>query len=302
MPKQDDLARIDENKFSVNTAALYSHSDFYEDGSVTHYAGDIECLPNRFERDSRSKGQECLAHFHDNVEFMYFIRGNIIFHVGGKDISFHAGDLMICNSRQMHSAQYEEEVEFISIILDIGFTDEFGFTLSEIAFQNKVTNSLIQKVMNEIDAEIVANRELSNHKLNALLQIAVIELLRNHTDSVVECPDDALTAKISLVKKVMDYLSTNHCKKITLDNIASCVNFNKSYITRIFKQVTKHTIWEHLNLLRCRHANKLLVQTDESIETIARTCGFESTSYFRRTYKEFMGGVTPTDYRKQKKG
>ena len=233
---------------------------------------------------------------------MYFLKGNTIFHIGGKALAFHTGDLMICNSRQMHSAHYKEEVEFISIILDIGFTDEFGFAISEIAFQNKVTNSHIQKIMNEIDAELEAGRQLSNHKLNALLQIAVIELLRNHTESVVECPDDAFTAKITLVKKVMDYLSTNHCKKITLDDIASCVNFNKSYITRIFKQVTKHTIWEHLNLLRCRHANKLLTQTDESIETIARICGFETTSYFRRTYKEFMGGVTPTDYRKQNKG
>lgn len=71
----------------------------------------------------------------------------------------------------------------------------------------------------------------------------------------------------------------------------------KSYICRIFKEVTGYTISEYTNIHRIRKAKRYLEETDMSISQIANALGYESLTYFERTFKTYMT-LSPLKYRK----
>ena len=52
----------------------------------------------------------------------------------------------------------------------------------------------------------------------------------------------------------------------------------------------------YVQQLRCRRASELLLNTDERIATVARLCGFDSPSYFTKTFARLIG-MRPAEYR-----
>ena len=286
-------------KLTCQTDYLYSHTDYSENGEALHWGGSIENLPNHIQKFSRPKGVCRPSHYHLNVELIFIIEGSGLYTIDQQDYAAGAGDLVIFNSGQTHAVTYQEDIVFFHMILDPAFTDDFGFSISDIVFENVVCSPTVQRLAGEINRELDGEPLFYEHKMDALLQILVTELLRSHIHNIENAMKDGSFTGIILVKEVIRYLSKNFDHKITLDEIAEAVCFNKSYIARTFKRITKHTIWEYLNLMRCRFANQLLSQTGDSIEEIANLCGFGNVPYFRKVYKEFMDGRTPTEYRRR---
>lgn len=289
-------------KLTCQTDSLYSHTDYFENGEAIHWSGIIEYLPNRFQKFKLQKGGICEAHYHVNVEFTYIMEGSAVYTIDQKEYAAGAGDFVVFNSKQMHAAVYTDDIVFIHMILDPGFTDDFGVPIVDIIFKNIIRSRPVQEISEGITQEIETQPMLYEHRIRALLQILVVELIRSHTRDMENLSETGSFAGIMLVKKIIHYLSKNFDHKITLDEIAEEVCFNKSYIARTFKRITKHTIWEYLNLMRCRYANQMLTQTNDSVEEIAHLCGFGNVSYFGKVYKEYMNGLTPTEYRSRHSG
>ena len=57
------------------------------------------------------------------------------------------------------------------------------------------------------------------------------------------------------------------------------------------------SIPEYISSVRVSHACKQLTETTDSLEQIARQCGFTSSAVFIRSFKKVYG-VTPGSYRK----
>ena len=51
---------------------------------------------------------------------------------------------------------------------------------------------------------------------------------------------------------------------------------------------------EYINIIRLDKATSLLITTNETITDIALKCGFSSTNYFNKLFKENYN-LTPTD-------
>ena len=71
---------------------------------------------------------------------------------------------------------------------------------------------------------------------------------------------------------------------------------NKFYLSRIFKEVTSFTINDYLNVNRIKKAHRLLLETDDSITSIAEQLGYENITYFERVFKKYRN-MTPLKYR-----
>lgn len=99
------------------------------------------------------------------------------------------------------------------------------------------------------------------------------------------------------VQQVIDYIRQNYTQTISLDELSSICNYNKSYLCRLFLKETGFRISDYLTICRLSHAIKLL-QENESISNCARLSGFHSTSFFISVFKQNVG-ITPFQYLKQ---
>ncbi len=90
------------------------------------------------------------------------------------------------------------------------------------------------------------------------------------------------------VKRVLDRLNGNCTEHISLEELAKDCGITKYHLARAFKRYTGQTLFTYINIMRCKKA-ELCIRDGMSITEAAYECGFESLSYFSRTYKKLMG-------------
>lgn len=101
----------------------------------------------------------------------------------------------------------------------------------------------------------------------------------------------------STVWKVLSYLETHYREPITLKDVARHANLSTYRISHLMKDVTEHSVFQHVIRLRVREAQRLLERTDMSCTEIAYDVGFSDQSYFIKQFKHWMG-ITPARYRR----
>ena len=83
---------------------------------------------------------------------------------------------------------------------------------------------------------------------------------------------------------------------IYLEKLAAEYHVSASYLSRVFKDHYGITFQQHLANTRIRHAKELLMATDQTINVISESVGFNSRNTFIRMFKK-LEGVSPTEYR-----
>lgn len=107
------------------------------------------------------------------------------------------------------------------------------------------------------------------------------------------------TMRYVKVREIIHYITEHYTEVSGLDELAAIFYLDKSYLSRIFKEVTNFTVNEFINSQRIGHARNLLLDPGVPILEISRQLGYESLSYFDRVFKKYVG-ISPLQYRKSK--
>ena len=100
------------------------------------------------------------------------------------------------------------------------------------------------------------------------------------------------------LKQIHEYISENYFRKISLEDLADRFFISKFHLSREYKKIYGTTLGNALTNLRLSHAKSMLRFSDDSIDTIALSCGFQDTGYFIKVFKK-AENMTPLQYRKK---
>ena len=106
-----------------------------------------------------------------------------------------------------------------------------------------------------------------------------------------------LTSKEAHVLEVRSRLRDTYYQNISIQLLAEEVGLDRTYLSRIFKEVTGVSIKEYIEKLRMNRAEYLLCSTEMSLSEIAYFCGYSYESYFSIAFKK-RNGLSPSRYRK----
>lgn len=98
------------------------------------------------------------------------------------------------------------------------------------------------------------------------------------------------------VKQMMLYLQENYSRPVTVAQVAAHANICERECLRCFRKILRLSPIQYLIRYRLSRACILLRNSDLSILEIGSNCGFESPSYFTKTFRQHMG-CTPSQYR-----
>jgi transcriptional regulator GlxA family with amidase domain len=99
------------------------------------------------------------------------------------------------------------------------------------------------------------------------------------------------------IAEAIEYIEQNYRSAMKIEDLAAHVNMSASRFFPKFKEQTGVTPIEYINRYRVNRAILLLISGDDlSIETVSEQSGFESSAYFRRTFKKITG-ISPRKYR-----
>lgn len=254
-----------------------------------------------------------MNHFHDTYELYYLLEGERYYFIEKETYYVKAGDVVLINREQVHKTSQAGSGKHDRILLQLSgrildpwlknagvfslerlFGDYYG-VLKVSELEREEIKSLLFGIRDEIGQRGVRYETMVRLKLSQILLL----IYRIRKKSVLkEMPATVQTAKHGKVHEVAEYLTT-HCESgESLEEIAEKFFISKSYLSRIFREVTSFSVNEYRNLARVRKAKELLSNSDYTITEISGLLGFESVTYFERIFKKH-GDETPSGYRKK---
>ena len=84
----------------------------------------------------------------------------------------------------------------------------------------------------------------------------------------------------------------------SIDEISNKMNLSRSYVQHLYKRFFQISILSDIKKSRIEHAKYLLSATDETVCSIAQTCGYDNDVHFMRTFKKETN-MTPSQFREK---
>ncbi len=100
------------------------------------------------------------------------------------------------------------------------------------------------------------------------------------------------------IQKVIEYLEENYYQNISLQSVAEYFGIHKVYLARSFKTETGETLNDFLTAIRIEKAKFLLMITDNKVNEVGYTVGFNSVQSFYTAFKK-REGCSPNEYRRK---
>lgn len=251
-------------------------------------------------------------HSHNDwTEITVVLSGKTCYRVQDETFMMEAGDILICNPGVMHQnilrAEEQPSVQFFA-----GFTD-FHFkgyepnifptrSGSYVLHLSAEAKREVQRLCYELQAENEASRPGKYFVLKAYLMQMLLIMVRE----TIECPRNVHNGynfetygKSYAVKRIINYMSENFEKKISLDQIAHNMYLSPVYVSKIFKEETGESPINYLIKIRLEKAKAILERGEGgSIKSIANEVGYEDVYHFSKLFKKYYG-VSPLNYKKK---
>ncbi|WP_342756643.1 AraC family transcriptional regulator [Kineothrix sedimenti] len=95
---------------------------------------------------------------------------------------------------------------------------------------------------------------------------------------------------------LLEWIRLNITEEFTIDELAEKFNYNKDYMSRMFKKHLGVSPRKYINGMKILKAKEYLCRFDLSIKEIAYKLGFKDEKYFMKLFKEYEN-LTPSTYR-----
>ncbi len=252
-----------------------------------------------------------LGFYHNEYQIQYIFDGERYFFKDGICFRMGRGCLAIIDKNMIAKTciiggHYHdrlliemEEAYFKRLSSSLGFDLERFFDKHHGVYQ-KDAKGMIPSFVSLVDSEMRAPSDGTEMRI----KLAILNLFADAAsweDSRMEHQNTswgrASGEKQKRVHQVVDYISAHFTEISSLDELAGHFYMSKSYLCRIFQEVTNFTITEYINLMRVSAGRQYLLNEDLSVTEIANLLGYDSLTYFERVFKKFTS-QTPLQLKK----
>ncbi len=248
-----------------------------------------------------------VSHWHDDLEFILILEGEMSYDVSGQKIFLQAGEGLFVNSRCFHYGFSDTHIEccFLCILLSpllISANAYFTETCINPLIRNRrfpyqKLNPTIpwqNAILQDLEQLYERNTEAIHPFPIMEKTIHVFRLLAENMDDI--SADNENSEDILTLTAMIGYVQKNYANKIMLKDIATVGNCCKTKCISIFQKYLDISPVTYLNRYRLEKAVFFLQNTAMSVTEVAYACGFSNSSYFCELFHRYYG-TTPGKYR-----
>jgi AraC-like DNA-binding protein len=241
------------------------------------------------------------VHYHNTYELYILEQGyhSILINDSIHDITKY--DVALLKPNIFHKSLQKQDcartcIYFTDRFLRLHFTDYSIKALlscfeKEVISLNKEIFPKLKKLLMLLEKEKVS--DVNNH-----IFIFLADILNILNDNKNSKRAEHLPSAHKNFAPVLSYINENYNKITSLEEISDRFYISKFYLCRLFKETTGLTLIQYLNNIKLQNACNMLINTDLSISDIGTACGFNSTMYFCKIFKQALS-LTPSEFRKK---
>ncbi len=249
--------------------------------------------------------QEEKEQFHQDIELIYVLSGQLDVYIEGQKTSMNAEDVLIINANKRHYLKSSGDIVYVKLM---------------------IVYNMLSDVLNNFDVMFVCDSTQTEHMaydgLRKLLQkllgcyvshkgdkadfgyiatcyeimdyICKYFLIRSNA-TVGDSKSDKYRKRLMQIE---NYIQANYQSPISLKELADKLYLSNGYLSRFFKKNYGMSFAEYLTNVRLHHAVDQLLYTDIPITRIVYDNGFASVALFNKAFKKEYG-ETPSAVRKR---
>ncbi len=254
------------------------------------------------------KPKEYEYHYHDFHKLLWFISGNVEYHIEGKAYKLEPHDILLINSGQIHKPfigtdePYERYVFYISkefleehseeeSSLDLCFQMAYKEEGSVVRLSPSDSGLLFETVrlLEQAEKEQAYASEMYRRILFLKL---LIELNRC---CVRSC--DVFHKMARYDKKIVEmihYINDHLKEDLSIESISSHFYLSKYHMMRKFKEETGYSMHQYIVEKRILAARNMILSGTPAT-TACMECGFKDYSTFSRAYRKLLNRIPSED-------
>ena len=232
------------------------------------------------------------VHMHRCYEFVLMVSGEMNMRIEKQDYLLKEGDIVLIKPNRLHS--YDSPRGSGGKCIICVFSQDLIAAISDSLMRYKLPSPLIHHVS-------VFYREMFEG-MNEGKDIATIKGFLYticglfYQDLDLNAEDDVSKDTI-LLRDIFVYLESHMAEPCTLKGMAEKLGYHPTYISRYFSKIVGIPFYEYVQSVKIDRACYLLMNTKDSVLSIAISCGFTTLSSFNRTFR-IVKGMTPREYRR----
>ncbi len=253
-------------------------------------------------------------HYHEEYELHLIVntRGKVF--VGDYIGEFKPGNLILTGPRLPHNWISSEGIQSRETIRDrvLQFSDDAIREASHWLPEFKDVFQILDQARNGI--EFVGISDYAEKKMTLIQQtsglprliefLKLLDRLAKHRNfnllSSVQLQSNDDDASLAQISEVIDYINENYSTSITLSEVAARLSMSESNFSRYFRKTTGNKFTDFVNRVRINRACQLLLESEQYINDICFSVGYNSLANFNRRFLEIKG-LSPRDYRRSGK-
>jgi AraC-like DNA-binding protein len=248
-------------------------------------------------------------HFHPEFELVYIEAASGTRHVGEHISRFESSDLVFIGSNIPHlNFDYGIQTEYMKVVIHIKHDflgDAFAATpelssIFRLFEQSKFCIAFDTETKQKVGKRI-KNLHTLPHFEQFLEILSIFKVLASATNIELlhknPVENQYNKKEQERLKRLYRFIDENFQRKIEIDEVANLSNLSNAAFCRYFKKRTLLTFTEFLNFYRISQAKRMLL-LDKNVTETCFDCGFESLSYFNRTFKKITN-ENPLTFKKR---
>lgn len=247
------------------------------------------------------------AHWHEQMEVFLLESGEVELEAGGQRFRMRAGDGCFINAGQIHAfyTLHGSDGRYRSMV----FAPELVGGAAGSVFDAQYVQPLLKEgaacrcwMQGDPMAQCFERAFLACETADAGYEFRVRDALSEiifllgrelpPTPSGVHPQEQHLKV---MLRWIQEHLSRDG---MSVSNIAEAAHLSVRECQRVFIRCLHYTPMEYVRLQRLHRASELLSGSSRSITEIAMACGFSSSAYFAKLFRESVG-MSPREFRKR---
>lgn len=232
------------------------------------------------------EGSTWYSHFHTSYELIYIIQGHMDVSLNGKVISLAAHEMLLLSPNAVHSFSVGRGSSIWVGVFSTDHIDAFFKKYSSVQFGKFTCEGESEKML--LEKLFVCG------KPDRYLRMAYLYTVCDACSKNAEHMNTNNEQKF--MNDVIKYISENLDNDISMRELAAELGYEYHYFSALFNQCFGMNFKKFLNVYKVEQACALLSESDRSVISVYKECGFSSMRNFNRVFKELCG-YTPSEYK-----
>ena len=272
---------------------------------ISHEIIDVPVDTNVKFRTSTDPGSYIPMHWHRAIEIIYMQEGSLDVTIESESFTIQKGDCIVINGNVLHSTKCTSPNTAILLQIPLNFMEKYIPNVQQLVFfWDYQTKDPVKKTKIEMLKTTLEQLQIIDDirpdgfilRFNSLIFELLFQLYHNFRVKVFQSDLSQQKKDLDRLNLVLNYISENYKRPISLDEIAGVAYLQTGYFCRFFKKKMGVTFLEYQNEYRLSFIYKDLINTKAPVHVILERHGFTNYKLFRRMFQEHFG-CTPKKVR-----